>query len=193
MGTKNNPGPTDCYNKAEADEPLFVLLGRDRHAPALIWLWSSMRELDGEDPAVVKEARDCADAMCKYAAEHGRSSAGLGYALLISAFDMIRTCNFLRDYAPAAQSPVNKPTSMDDIVKLLTHPSVWGAENRDIGISIEYSASLSTVLVHFNTKDGRRATFPVHDIIHEFGTSHDYEVMDQWMIEQAQASAAKKP
>lgn len=34
MGTKNNPGAFDCYANAEPDEPMFVLLGRDKHAPA---------------------------------------------------------------------------------------------------------------------------------------------------------------
>jgi hypothetical protein len=29
MGTKSNPGPFDCYAKAEPDEPMFVLLARD--------------------------------------------------------------------------------------------------------------------------------------------------------------------
>jgi hypothetical protein len=33
MGTKRNPGLSDCYAKAEADEPMFVLLARDKHAP----------------------------------------------------------------------------------------------------------------------------------------------------------------
>ena len=39
MGTKNNPGTFDCYANAEGDEPMFVLLGRDKHAPTLVWLW----------------------------------------------------------------------------------------------------------------------------------------------------------
>lgn len=29
MGTKNNPGPFDCYKAALPDEPVFVLLARD--------------------------------------------------------------------------------------------------------------------------------------------------------------------
>lgn len=30
MGTKNQPGSFDCYANAKGDEPLFVLLGRDK-------------------------------------------------------------------------------------------------------------------------------------------------------------------
>src|ERR1044072_2239185 len=59
LGTKNNPGKFDCYANADPDEPMFVLLGRDKHAPTLVWLWSTLRELDNEDPAKVQEAREC--------------------------------------------------------------------------------------------------------------------------------------
>ncbi len=45
MATKNNPSEYDCYANAEPDEPMFVLLGRDKHAPTLVWLWSTLREL----------------------------------------------------------------------------------------------------------------------------------------------------
>lgn len=38
MGTKNNPGTFDCYANAAPDEPMFVLLGRDKHAPLLVRL-----------------------------------------------------------------------------------------------------------------------------------------------------------
>lgn len=69
MGTKNNPGSFDCYANAHPDEPMFVLLGRDRHAPSLVRLWAFMREKAGEDPAKVAEASACADAMEKWRAE----------------------------------------------------------------------------------------------------------------------------
>ena len=63
MGTKNNPGQFDCYHNAAPDEPMFVLLARDRHAPELVRLWAKMREFQGESPEKVAEARDCAEAM----------------------------------------------------------------------------------------------------------------------------------
>lgn len=63
MGTKNNPGKFDCYENAEPDEPIFVLLGRDPDAPALVKMWALARLFRGEDAAKVQEAFDCANAM----------------------------------------------------------------------------------------------------------------------------------
>jgi hypothetical protein len=61
MGTKNNPGQFDCYANAAPDEPMFVLLGRDRHAAALVRLWALLRSREGEDDAKIAEALKCAD------------------------------------------------------------------------------------------------------------------------------------
>lgn len=46
MGTRNNPGKFDCYDKAEPDEPIFVLLGRDPQAAHLVSIWSKLRAGD---------------------------------------------------------------------------------------------------------------------------------------------------
>lgn len=46
MGTRNNPGRYDCYARAEDDEPLFTLLGRDPHAAGLVALWAALRAMD---------------------------------------------------------------------------------------------------------------------------------------------------
>lgn len=43
MGTKANQSKFDCYNKAEPDEPMFVLLGRDPQAACLVSIWSKVR------------------------------------------------------------------------------------------------------------------------------------------------------
>ena len=66
MGTKNRPAPHDCYALAEGDEPLFVLLARDVHAPFLVRAWADMREASGESPDKVEEARSAADAMVRW-------------------------------------------------------------------------------------------------------------------------------
>lgn len=63
MGTKKNPAKYDCYANADPNEPMFILLGRDFGAPALVEKWALKRETDGEDPAIVAEARQCAKAM----------------------------------------------------------------------------------------------------------------------------------
>lgn len=72
MGTKNNPGKFDCFSKAEPDEPVFVLLGRDPLAAALVEFWATAREQIGEDPEKVAEARACADAMAAWARRKGK-------------------------------------------------------------------------------------------------------------------------
>lgn len=66
MGTKSNPGTFDCYTNAEPDEPMFVLLGRDPQAPALVEAWATEREANGEDLRKVDEARNCAKKMREY-------------------------------------------------------------------------------------------------------------------------------
>jgi hypothetical protein len=65
MGTKENPGQYDAYKKADPDEQMFTLIGRDRMAPSLVDLWALAREAGGdEDEApVIKEARDTASFM----------------------------------------------------------------------------------------------------------------------------------
>ncbi|NKF21541.1 hypothetical protein [Solimonas marina] len=95
MGTKNNPAPCDCYAKAEPDEPLFVLLARDKHAPTLVWLWATLRELDGEKKEIVDEARQCALDMMVWAKDHNRKVVGLGQATLAGAMELVRTVNGL--------------------------------------------------------------------------------------------------
>ena len=49
MGTKNKPGDFDCYANAEDDEPLFVLLGRDRRAPNAVLKWASDYQIEKRD------------------------------------------------------------------------------------------------------------------------------------------------
>lgn len=97
MGTKNNPASCDCYAKAEPDEPMFILLARDKHAPTLVWLWATLRELDQEKPAVVEEARECAAAMIEWAAGRGRQPVGLAQATMAGCFELIRAANQAMD------------------------------------------------------------------------------------------------
>ena len=66
MGTKNNPGKFDCYKAAESDEPMFILLGRDKYAPLLVRLWADLRRIEGEDPEKVADAIRCVDMMDEF-------------------------------------------------------------------------------------------------------------------------------
>lgn len=114
MATKNNPGPIDCYANAEPDEPYFMLLARDKHAPTLIWLWASLRELDGENPDNISEARDCVIQMMTWANAHDRSCVGLGQATLAGVLELIRTVN------GAVKEPTNKATTVEVIRRFLS-------------------------------------------------------------------------
>lgn len=53
----------DCYTKAHPDEPMFVLLARDKMAPALVREWVRQRRAAGEDPEKLANAEATADAM----------------------------------------------------------------------------------------------------------------------------------
>ena len=73
MGTKNNPGKYDCYDKAEDDEPMFVLLARDPAAPILVEAWAEFLELRAtteRDMEKVEEARLCAINMRNWKSDH---------------------------------------------------------------------------------------------------------------------------
>lgn len=112
MGTKNNPSPFDCYAAADPDEPLFVLLARDKFAPAMVWLWAALREFDGEDAAKIKEAQQCVVDMMKWQAEHGLRSVGLGQAVLAGIMEMIRVANQAARSLDG-KSPDNQETGVD--------------------------------------------------------------------------------
>ena len=62
MSTKENPGKYDCLEKAEPDEPYFVLLARDIEAATAIRDWA-MRSRHAQPLEKLKEALSCANAM----------------------------------------------------------------------------------------------------------------------------------
>jgi hypothetical protein len=77
MGTKNNPGRFDCYGNALPEEPMFILLGRDRHAPMVVEFWADLRagrvaarEVPASDLAMAAEARGCAVDMQRWREEN---------------------------------------------------------------------------------------------------------------------------
>ena len=74
MGTKNNPGRFDAFDKAHPDEPMFVLLGRDPLAGSLVRLWARRRfASDGDGSAdKVCEAQRCAADMDKWLKQTGK-------------------------------------------------------------------------------------------------------------------------
>jgi hypothetical protein len=94
MGTKLNPGKYDCYEKAELDEPLFVLRAKDPNAASLVWLWATMAEMqDGQEMEKVHEARKLMLSMVEWAHAKGIRVNGLGVAALSAVVEMIRAAN----------------------------------------------------------------------------------------------------
>ena len=91
MSTKNNPGTYDCYAHAAPDEPMFVLLGRDRHAPVLVRLWAALREAEGEDEAKVAEAVRCATDMVRWQSDNGKHP----FTDRARLMEMLRTSTYL--------------------------------------------------------------------------------------------------
>lgn len=83
MGTKQNPGQFDCYSKAAPDEPMFVLLGRDPSASALIELWTLIRRVLDPNDEKLDEAVDCAEKCWEWAARLGKRELirKVGFAL----------------------------------------------------------------------------------------------------------------
>ena len=78
MGTKNNPGDYDCYANADPDEPMFILLGRDRYAPLLVSMWAAMRHAEGEDRSKVDDAFACSAAMRDWLRHLGKTPIEVG-------------------------------------------------------------------------------------------------------------------
>lgn len=79
MGTKNSPGDFDCYANADADEPMFILLGRDPMAPYLVEMWAQLREQQNEHPGKVWEARECAGLMREWLKKLGKVEYHVGF------------------------------------------------------------------------------------------------------------------
>ncbi len=74
MGTKNIPGEYDAYVKAHPDEPMFVLLARDPHAPGLVRLWAELREIHTGNPSQVMSAQAVALEMEKWKARRSTNA-----------------------------------------------------------------------------------------------------------------------
>ena len=78
MGTKNNPGPIDCYAAAAPDEPIFVLRATDPLAARIVQKWDNLyrerKMLEGQwnDTTEKKylEAHNCAAEMTEYRKNH---------------------------------------------------------------------------------------------------------------------------
>lgn len=88
--TKNNPSIYNCYERAEADEPVFTLLGRDPTAAVLVRIWTILRRVSiasrslnpssQNDLDQIVEAEAIADAMEKWCVDKWKNPMRLGEA-----------------------------------------------------------------------------------------------------------------
>jgi hypothetical protein len=113
MGTKSNPAANDCYAKAEPNEPLFTLLARDKHAPTLVWLWAVLRELDGEAPDTLHEARQLVVDMIDWQLALGKKPVGIAASVLAGVCEMIRAVNH------SVKGAKNEPLTVADFRQFL--------------------------------------------------------------------------
>lgn len=72
MGYKRADGTFDdaCLAKVKPGEPIFVLRGQDLSAPETVRVWAHLNQVT-LDSAKMDEALECADAMSRWAEEHG--------------------------------------------------------------------------------------------------------------------------
>jgi hypothetical protein len=61
-----------CYEKAEPDEPIFVLRAQDILAPEMVREWAYRAAVLGSPREKIVEARKLADRMEDWQIEHGR-------------------------------------------------------------------------------------------------------------------------
>lgn len=118
MGTKNNPGPYDCYAKLESDEPYFVLRGKDPIGWLLVQVWVTLRKYMADDllpteyEKKLNEASDTANRMKDWSALKGTFLPGVLTPVWIrKAFANIAYGEFGRterdkDWSPPPEVPL---------------------------------------------------------------------------------------
>lgn len=114
MASKANPGAFDCYAAARPREPMFVLLGRDRHAPLLVRLWARARKLSGEDADKVEEALNCAEQMHGWLEAQGKE---LDYLSLFA--DLSEAYHAVTAYREKLASEEKEDDAIDEACKRL--------------------------------------------------------------------------
>lgn len=67
MATK---GKCSCLENSAPDEPIFVLVARDRLAPRVVWNWADAAEVAGVPQEKIDEARALAGEMMAWQARH---------------------------------------------------------------------------------------------------------------------------
>jgi len=67
--------PTSCLNKAQDDEPIFVLRAKDLLAADVVRIWAMMAHRSSHEIWKIKEAREVANQMDMWRASRNTESA----------------------------------------------------------------------------------------------------------------------
>lgn len=67
----------DPAGKIPEDEPVFLIRGQDKSAPAALRYWAIQNEKNGGDPELTRNALDHARLMLEWQKEHGAKPADL--------------------------------------------------------------------------------------------------------------------
>jgi hypothetical protein len=131
LGNKSNPSKYDCYSRAEPDEPVFVLLGRDPVASLLVAEWARLRDkLRNTEEEAIAEARECAFAMQQWALKMGKErqvnqAIGVARSFSVTTEELRDLCHRAADVI-AEQVSINVADGglrgrqeLDDLVKEL--------------------------------------------------------------------------
>lgn len=158
MGTRNAPGPFNCYAAALPDEEVFTVLGRDPATPATIRFWAAERERLGkvvttDDQQRIKEALLIADRAADWRASMIELADG-GDPIWRNRSDAthddgpaIRVTPELRWGAdPDEDGKLVKPLSASRICELLDYATCYGEfdENTPNGTVSKYGERMST-------------------------------------------------
>lgn len=122
MGTINQPSQYDCASKLLPDEPNFLLLGRDKCAPVVVWLWAVLREIHAREkpnPDAEREqaleARQIVIDMFNWQEAHDKLTVGVGEAALAAVFELIRAAN------AGLRNLPNTATGQDQLKRFFLH------------------------------------------------------------------------
>lgn len=154
MGTLRNPGPVNCLAKLEADEPYFLLMGRDPVGAGLVEMWAYARSnylLKETGSFKLTESLSVAAKMRAYCeTELGRSSANVLDLLPVEMLaDALRRRGVKLQTAAEAYEADSAPRSLEqDIAAVLNRHSQDSVTNTPDYVLAQF---LQNALFNLNT------------------------------------------
>ena len=146
--------PNSCFNKAEADEPIFVLLGRDPDAPATVLDWIHRAMLGNRQPMQkLAEAYGLAQQMITFREKRENLHARVATVGSVDTVTFKSEGNTVRDTA-AKGAGSDKPDGVD----FGAMPAATTMHNTTYRHTTDDSVSGMVRLVQQREERGRKAT-----------------------------------